>query len=55
MAAKKKRGLSVDDKRDIILSIYHEAKEPFNLKELESHASKKVIHLLLFVKIINIS
>ncbi len=36
----KKRGLSLDDKRNVILSIYHEAKEPMNLKEIEAKASK---------------
>ena len=36
----KKRGLSVDDKRKVILKIYHEAKEPFNLKEIEKLGSK---------------
>lgn len=36
----KKRGLSVEDKRKIILSIYHDNKVPFNLKEIESVASR---------------
>ena len=42
MSGKKKRGLSVDDKKRVILSIYHDRKEPFNLKEIESIATKMV-------------
>ncbi len=36
----KKRGLSVDDKRKVILKIYHDEKTPFNLKEIERIGSK---------------
>ena len=36
----KKRGLSLEDKRNVILSIYHEAKEPMNLKEIEVKGTK---------------
>jgi hypothetical protein len=36
----KKRGLSLEDKRSTILSIYHDSKEPMNLKEIEAKASK---------------
>ena len=36
----KKRGLSLDDKRSTILSLYHESKEPMNLKEIEAKGSK---------------
>lgn len=36
----KKRGLSADDKRAVLLKIYHQSKEPFNLKEIESLGSK---------------
>lgn len=36
----KRKGLSADDKRRVILKIYHEKKEPFNLKEMELLASK---------------
>lgn len=36
----KKRGLSLEDKRNAILSIYHDSKEPMNLKEIEAKASK---------------
>ena len=38
---KKRKGLSVDEKSRVILSIYHEMKEPLNLKEIEQFASKK--------------
>lgn len=38
--AKRKRGMSAEDKRSAILRIYHERKEPFNLKEMEQHASR---------------
>jgi hypothetical protein len=37
----KKRGLSVDDKRRVILKIYHDQKQPFNLKEIEHYGSKQ--------------
>lgn len=36
----KKRGLSLDDKRSTILSLYHDSKEPMNLKEIEAKGSK---------------
>lgn len=36
-----KRGMSVDDKRRVILSVYHDLKEPLNLKEIEKLASAK--------------
>jgi len=36
----KKRGVSAEDKRKILLNIYHSKKEPFNLKEMESLGSK---------------
>ena len=36
----KKRGLSLEDKRNVILSIYHDNKEPYNLKEIESIGSR---------------
>lgn len=41
-AAKKKRGLSADDKRKVILDIYHQRAEPMNLKEVETYGSKAV-------------
>jgi hypothetical protein len=34
--------MSADDKRRVILKIYHDRKEPFNLKEIELIASKQV-------------
>jgi len=37
----KKRGLSVEDKRRVILKIYHDQKQPFNLKEIEHYGSKQ--------------
>jgi hypothetical protein len=36
----KKRGLSLDDKRSTILSLYHDSKEPMNLKEIEAKGTK---------------
>lgn len=36
-----KKGLSIDEKRDKILSIYHSSKSIFNLKEIEKSASKQ--------------
>ena len=38
----KRKGMSADDKRRVILKIYHDRKEPFNLKEIETIASKLV-------------
>lgn len=36
-----KRGLSVEEKRDKILNIYHSTKAIFTLKEIEKTASKQ--------------
>lgn len=36
----KKRGLSLEDKRNVILQIYHDSRIPYNLKEIESRGSK---------------
>ena len=36
----KKRGLSLEDKRQVILNLYLSKKEPFNLKEIEHFGSK---------------
>lgn len=36
----KRRGLSLEDKRRVILSVYNDKREPFNLKEIETIASK---------------
>ena len=41
----KRRGLSVDDKRTVIMKLYHDYKEPFNLKEVETKASKNGVVL----------
>ena len=38
--SKNKRGLSIEEKRKIILNIYHDKKEAFNLKEIENFGSK---------------
>ena len=43
----KRKGMSADDKRRVILKIYHERKEPFNLKEIETIASKQVRPVIL--------
>ena len=37
--------MSADEKRAVILSIYHEQKVPFNLKEIEALASKRRVVL----------
>ena len=39
----KKRGLSLDEKRDRLLNIFHESKVVFNFKELEKLAPKRGI------------
>ncbi len=41
----KRRGLSLDEKRDRLLNIFHENKVVFNFKELEKLAPKKGIVL----------
>ena len=35
-----KRGMSADDKRATVLRLFHEAKRPFTLKDVERLASK---------------
>ena len=37
----KRKGKSLDEKRATVLAVYHEFKTPFNLKEIESIASKR--------------
>lgn len=37
---KKKKGLSVDEKRDIMLKIFHKRLEVFNFKEIEKFSIK---------------
>jgi hypothetical protein len=39
----KKRGVSLEDKKKIILSIYHDNLCPYNLKEIESIGSRMVL------------
>lgn len=39
MAARKK-GMSLEQKRETMLSLFHETKEVFNLKELETKGAK---------------
>lgn len=36
----KRKGMSATDKRRVILKIYHDKKEPLNLKEMEKEATK---------------
>lgn len=36
----KRKGLSLEEKRKVILGIYHQQREPFNLKEIESIGSR---------------
>jgi hypothetical protein len=38
----KRKGVSFEDKKKAILSIYHEQLVPFNLKEIESIGSRMV-------------
>lgn len=38
--SKKRKGLSADEKRDVILNLYHTNKEVYNLKEIEQLGSK---------------
>ncbi len=40
MAAKRKKGLSLEEKRQVMLGLFHETGEVFNLKELESRGTK---------------
>ena len=39
---KKKKGLSLEDKRQKLLEVYYEKKEVLNLKEIEKWGAKKV-------------
>lgn len=41
MSGKRKKGLSLEEKRTVILNLHHEQAEPLNLKEIESLASKR--------------
>ena len=40
MSGKKRKGLSAEEKRAVILNIYHTQKDAFNLKEIELLGSK---------------
>lgn len=39
--SKRKKGLSLEEKRQVMLDIFHESKEVFNLKELENIGAKR--------------
>ena len=41
MSGKKKKGKSLGEKEEIVLKVYHEYKEPFNLAEIEKLASSR--------------
>lgn len=38
--AKRRKGVSLEEKRNRLLNIYHESKDVFNLKEIEKLGSK---------------
>jgi len=40
---KKKKGLTFDEKRQKLIDVYYEKKEPLNLKEVEKYGTKKGI------------
>jgi hypothetical protein len=42
--------MSAEDKRKTILKIYHDKKEPFNLREIETIGAKQVRKSKRFVK-----
>lgn len=37
----KRKGVSAEEKRERIVAIYHDTKEPYNLKEIEQLGGKK--------------
>ena len=41
MAPGKRKGLSLEEKRDRILKIYYDLREPLNLKEIEKLGPRK--------------
>lgn len=41
--AKKKKGMSMDEKANVMLSIFHETKDVLNYKEVEKLSLKKNI------------
>jgi hypothetical protein len=52
MSGKKRKGMSLDDKRTNLLQMYYERKEVLNLKEVEKYGAKKGI-VLQSVKDVN--
>lgn len=52
MSGKKRKGMSLDDKRTNLLKMYYERKEVLNLKEVEKYGAKKGI-VLQSVKDVN--
>lgn len=45
--AKKKKGMSMDEKANVMLSIFHETKDVMNYKEVEKLSLKKNICRLI--------
>ena len=43
--SKKRKGLSLEEKRDKLLEVYYEKKEVLNLKEIEKWGAKKGVVL----------
>ena len=43
--SKKRKGLSLDEKRDKLLEVYYDKKEVLNLKEIEKWGAKKGVVL----------
>lgn len=43
MAVKRKKGMSMDEKANVMLSIFHETKDVLNYKEVEKMSVKKNI------------
>jgi hypothetical protein len=52
MSGKKRKGMSLEDKRAKLLEMYYEKKEVLNLKEVEKFGAKKGI-VLQSVKDVN--
>ena len=44
--AKKKKGMSMDEKANVMLSIFHETKDVMNYKEVEKLSIKKNICII---------
>ena len=45
LMSKKRKGLSLEEKRDKLLEVYYEKKEVLNLKEVEKWGAKKGVVL----------